>query len=113
VLLALLICVAAATSTVLHAASSSHDAEAAASVIVLDAAPAAHAPVGDGGGVVDCLGAAMICIAAIGLLLLVTAQARRSTWAEPIPASGSAPPRVWLSSFLPLAAPQTTGLLRI
>lgn len=112
VLLALLICVAAATATVLHAASTSHDADVAASVIVLDATPAAHAPV-DGGGVADCLGAVIICVAAIGLLVLVTAQARRSARAEPLPAAGSAPPRPWLLSFQPVATRQITGLLRI
>lgn len=113
VLLALLICVAAATATVLHAASTSHDADVAASVIVLDATPATHAPVGDGGGVADCLGAVIICVAAIGLLVLVTAQARRSARAEPQPAGGSAPPRPWLVSFQPMVTPQSTGLLRI
>ncbi len=111
--LALLICVAAATTTVLHAASSNHDADAAAAVFVLDSTASAHAPDADGGGLAECIGAAMICIAAIGSIVLVTHQARRASGALGQPSLANAPPARTVLRLPPLSVLQSAGLLRI
>ncbi|WP_368499879.1 hypothetical protein [Herbiconiux sp. A18JL235] len=111
--LALLICVAAVTTTVLHAASTNHDTDAAAAaIVVLDSNVTVHTP-DDGGGVAECLGAAMICVAAIGSVVLVTAQARRASTAFGPPSRANAPPAAVTLRLPALSALQSAGPLRI
>lgn len=110
--LALLICVAAVTTTVLHAASTNHDTDAAAAIVVLDSNVTVHTP-DDGGGVAECLGAAMICVAAIGSVVLVTAQARRASTVFGPPSRANAPPAAVTLRLPALSALQSAGPLRI
>lgn len=113
VLLAVLICVAAATATILHTASTSHDTDTATAAIVLDGAPAAHAPADDGGGVLECVGAAMICIAALSVLILAAAHARTDTRAPKGLVAALSPPQIWAALCPPSASLTPSSVLRI
>lgn len=113
IFLAILICLAAVTTTVLHAASTSHDTDAsAATIVVPDSSVTVHSPA-DGGGLAECFGAAMICFAAVGSIVLVTAQARRASTVVGLFKRAIAPPAMVTLRVPPLSALQSVGALRI
>jgi len=113
VLIGFTICVAALSTTGLHAASVSHDIDVASATALLDAADPSDTTEHDSNGLRECLSIAVTCAGLLGLTLWWLAHARGARRTLLIFLFGTAPTGPHPDGQLTRLSLRATGVLRI